>query len=104
MTEKNDLTKDEQKELDEIEEFIGFCDLCLDIAVTYCDDCGRLLCAKHAYLHNGIQCSYCMDDYFNQETGDYDDYGYDSTPETDQKISKFAWLRGIKRRIKSVLK
>jgi hypothetical protein len=104
LSQKNDLTEDEQEQADEIAEFIGFCDICCDIAVTDCDDCGRYLCAKHAYLHDGIQCSYCLDDYYNSETGEYDDYGYDSTPETDAKISRFARLRTITRRIINAVK
>ena len=81
------------------EAFIGFCDICGSEAVTDCDDCGRLLCANHAFLHDGIQCRYCIDDYYNEETGDYDGYGYDSTPLTDKKIERFSWFRKIKRRI-----
>jgi len=51
---------------EENEENVGLCEDCEEREVEIdCEDCGKLLCFKCAYLNDGIQCEGCIGRYEN---------------------------------------
>jgi len=62
-----------EKENTETMDDIDWCEVChltnddFVPGIVTCQDCGRLLCEKHAYLNYGIQCNDCLNDQANED-------------------------------------